>query len=527
MRKLAILLALVLAMTCFSALAENLPITEETYTFTMMIDATKTYDGEFFFYDILEEQTNVHVDLNLVPYEIGLEKLGIMFTTGEYPDVIAGWLLGQSDIINEGMNNGIFIPLEEYFEDCPNITEVLNIGGVRESMTLPDGHIYTIPYVVGEPEATFKPYINQVWLENLGLEMPTTTEELKEVLIAFRDLDANGNGDPTDEIPFSGDPNNLKLAQFAGWFGIDAFNGGSFPYFTMTDGKLQFAANTDAYREFLEYFADLWAEGLLDPELFTQDSSMAKAKAHDDIVGVFLGYGPGDWCDDFNEDTDADKIEKYGPNYFTYLPVIAGCENPVWHRNSYGVTLFRTQLALTNNCDEEKASIICRWVDNLFTNDNSRQSCNGVFGVMIEKVSEGVYRNLDTSSYDAEYRDQQGWGHVFTQSMPRYYHDDVVLAAGSDELPAPTIMDLADEAYGPYLGEMFKAVWGVDADKTARASQLSTDITNYCNTMMAQFISGEVELSDDNWTKYCAQIEAYGLEELTDLDAESLGCDIY
>ena len=40
-------------------------------------------------------------------------------------------------------------------------------------------------------------YINQTWLDNLGLEVPTNMDELEEVLIAFKEGDPNGNGDTT------------------------------------------------------------------------------------------------------------------------------------------------------------------------------------------------------------------------------------------------------------------------------------------------------------------------------------------
>ena len=53
--------------------------------------------------------------------------------------------------------------------------------------------------------------INQGWLDNLGLDTPSTIDELKKVLIAFRDNDANGNGDPNDELPFG----FMKLAPIA------------------------------------------------------------------------------------------------------------------------------------------------------------------------------------------------------------------------------------------------------------------------------------------------------------------------
>ena len=325
MKKLAILLALVLALSCVTALAD--PIVEEKVTFSFMIDDSYTAEDHAIIYDMLEEQTNVHVDLILYPYQTALEKMSVALSTGNYPDVIGGWLLGNKDILDLGVGQGTFLPLEELIEEyCPNISAVLEIPGVRDSMTCPDGHIYSIPYVVSEPEATYKPYINQIWLENVGMEMPTTPEELKDVLIAFRDNDANGNGDTEDEIPFSGDPNNLNLGMLAGWFGIDGFGGGDYPFFTLVDGKLVFAANTDAYRAFLEYFADLYAEGLVDPEIFTQDLETWKGKGKQDLYGVSIAYGPGDFIDDYKKDTEPELYAKYGQNRFCAMPVLAGCE---------------------------------------------------------------------------------------------------------------------------------------------------------------------------------------------------------
>ena len=44
--------------------------------------------------------------------------------------------------------------------------------------------------------------IYQPWLDALNLEMPETTEELYNVLVAFKTQDPNGNGE-ADEIPMS------------------------------------------------------------------------------------------------------------------------------------------------------------------------------------------------------------------------------------------------------------------------------------------------------------------------------------
>ena len=524
MKKLALVLALLMVFTSVPALAEfnatGLPITNEKTEFTLMIDDSGMPEDKVI-YPILEEQTNVHVVLDLNPYQTQLERLGIALNTESYPEVIAGWLLGTKDLIDLGMGDQTFLPLEDLIAKyAPNIQEVLDIPGVRESMTLPDGHIYSIPYVVSEPMATFKPYINQVWLERLGLNMPTTPAELKEVLIAFRDKDANGNGDPNDEIPFSGDPNNLSLGMLAGWWGVDANSGNSdYPYFALVDGKIQFNANKPEYKQFIEFFADLYAENLIDPEIFTQDLETWKGKGKQDLYGVSIGYGPGDFYENFTKGTP--EYEKYGENAFTWLPVLKGCENPIYHRNSYGVTLFRTQAVITDKCDEEKAAIIIRWFDNLFTADNSQQSQSGPLGIKIEKLEEGLYRELDTSAWDDATNEKYGWGNIFTQSMPRYYHNNKVLGFGKTEVE-PSFMDLADAAYAPYLNEHFPAVWATSEEDTNRASILATDINTYVKSKIAQWVSGEADVNAE-WDAYCAQLEAYGLSELTEIHQRALG----
>ncbi|MGI6172617.1 MAG: extracellular solute-binding protein [Christensenellales bacterium] len=530
MKKLALILVFALLLGSVTAFAdafnpEGLPITDEKYTFSLMVDDSYTVEDHALIYDMLEAQTNVHVDLDLYPYQAALEKMNIALSTGDYPDVIAGWLLGTKDILDLGMGEGTFLPLEDAIEAyCPMIKQVLEIPGVRDSMTLPDGHIYSVPYVVSEPLVTFKPYINQRWLDNLGLAMPTTPEELKEVLIAFRDNDANGNGIADDEIPFSGDPNNLNLGMCAGWYGVDAVGNTDYPYFALVDGKLSFSANTDAYRQMLEFFADLYANNLIDPEIFTHDLETWKAKGNQDLYGVSIAYGPGDFIPNYEKNTP--EYEQYGETQFQPLPVLKGCDAPLFHRNSYGVTLFRTQMAVTDNCDDTKKAIILRWFDNLFEEENSVQSQSGLLGVSIEKLDVGLYRELDKSEWTEEFETANSWGYLFTQSLPRWYHDAKVLPFGKDEVE-PSYNDMCDALYEPYLNDTFVKVWATNEADVARSSILTTDINSYVKSMIAQFVSGETELNDDSWAAYCAQLESYGLAELTEINCRTLNVEAY
>ena len=87
--------------------------------------------------------------------------------------------------------------------------------------------------------------------------------ELYEVLKAFKEEDANGNGDPDDEIPlaFNGMPD--FLFQYLG----EAVDSRTYCY--VNDGQLAFAPVSDIYHTYLEFFAKLYAEGLILDTCFT------------------------------------------------------------------------------------------------------------------------------------------------------------------------------------------------------------------------------------------------------------------
>lgn len=135
---------------------EGLPIVDkDAYQFSLFVDNRTPLDNQFV-WPMLEEQTNVKVDVQQYPYEIAKEKYGLALSSGDYTDVIGGWCISPTDILTYGVNMGIFIPLEDYFEKyAPNIMEVLEMPGVRETMTAPDGHIYAIPFVSKSPKVHF------------------------------------------------------------------------------------------------------------------------------------------------------------------------------------------------------------------------------------------------------------------------------------------------------------------------------------------------------------------------------------
>lgn len=146
-----------------------------------------------------------------------------------------------------------------------------------KTVTAIDGNIYALPEVNDCYHCSMsqKMWIYEPWLKKLGLEMPKTTDELYNVLKAFKENDPNGNG-KKDEIP-------LSITQKSWRSTIDAFLMNSFIYnpvygssskhMFIKDGKLDVAFNKPEWREGLRYLNKLYKEGLIAPESFTQDEN--------------------------------------------------------------------------------------------------------------------------------------------------------------------------------------------------------------------------------------------------------------
>jgi putative aldouronate transport system substrate-binding protein len=476
----------------------GLPLVDKgAYSFSIFADDSSA-TGKFYMMDEFKKQTNVDVNLKIFPNETATERLNLDLNSGDYADVIGGWILKDSMILTYGVKQGVFIPLEDYFKKyCPNISAILDLPGVREQMTAPDGHIYTIPYVTGDTTVGYSPYINGKWLKNVGMEMPKTTDEFKAVLKAFKEKDANGNGDTKDEIPFSADPNNKHIEAMAGWFGMPMDKYG----ISVQGDKVVYGGVSDSYRKFLSWFNGLYKEGLIDNELFTQDSATWEGKGNKDLYGVSIAYTS-------NEFSGIVQTTKKG--IFDVLPVLNTDKGGVWLRDTNGFSVFRTQAVITNKA--KNPEVICRWFDNAFALENGIGCNRGPVGVVTFKEGNG-YRAIDSTTLPKDQQEKLSWNNLWPQSLPKY------LPAGYKFVEDSPLYDekkAMEKVYEPNLTKKVIPSKWIPLDKIDRYSDISTALSDYFNQQQAQFVTGEKNVNDDaQWKEYVDGFYALGLEDWT------------
>ena len=301
----ALVLALLLAL-CMTASAESFwsprPLSEEPVELTFAVsrfalDASKNYYDKAFMQG-LEEATNIKINWVEIS-ETSAEALNAILNSGDLPDAFVGLL--TDDLVTQ--NSSMFLPLNDMLETlAPNTVAFYDeyCPYWRTYTAFPDGNIYGLMGSFLEEYEFYQPcifYINQAWLDRLGLAMPTTMEELYDVLVAFRDEDANGNGDASDEIPMSFCNNhwNSNFLQLAGSFGVPyvRVNASEYYFFDIQDTQVVPTMDTQNYRDFLTWANQAMSEGLINNEGFSMTEEQYFAELDAGRVGMFWGWMPG------------------------------------------------------------------------------------------------------------------------------------------------------------------------------------------------------------------------------------------
>lgn len=276
--------------------AEGYPIVNDEITLKVMLAIRDTdtmiAPEEMPAVQRLDELTGIKTEWEVIKGSDWDTKLNLMFASGEYPDVIIA-PNGQVDDEEYGVTQQLLIPMDDLIEQyMPNYTSRRDAEDDDPTVSLvaSDGQTYSVGYLVGQNINTNQHYfINQTWLDALGLETPTDVESLTEVLRAFKTGDPNGNGE-ADEVP-------LEMGLDTGFYGIRYI----LPLFGIpcdpdkwiyidNDRQVQFAATQDGFRECMEWLNMCYTEGLVDAELLSQDLNTIETKLAGGNVGFFTAW---------------------------------------------------------------------------------------------------------------------------------------------------------------------------------------------------------------------------------------------
>lgn len=205
-----------------------------------------------------------------------------MVASGQLADIIG--CDSTRDMEKLGKDGGMIALNDLIDQYAPHIKERLETDpNFAYQATADDGNIYNIPLGKELKSSQFY-WIRQDWLDKLNLEVPTTVEELYQVLTAFKTQDPNGNG-KADEIPLF-DRSATAETEMGEYLALWDSGTGFYP----RDGKITYEPVTENYKLAVKNLAKWYAEGLIDPEIFTRGMS-----ARDTLLSNNTGGFTHDW----------------------------------------------------------------------------------------------------------------------------------------------------------------------------------------------------------------------------------------
>ncbi len=491
------------------------------------------------FTTLLEEKFDVDLQFETTTWDgnAAAEKRQISLASGDYPDayMLIPWVdqFSSEELVELG-GQGVIVPLDDLIgEDTPNLVAAFEKEpGFEELATSPDGNIWGIPawndcYHCSYPS---KLWMNSAWLDALGLEQPTTTEELRDVLEAFKTQDPNGNGE-ADEIPLSGaggatllsyllNPYVYTAEMYANAEGVNPASLG------LQNGQVTLQPTRNEWREGISYVASLYADGLIDEGAFTQNGEAltAEGATEDVILGSVAVMHP--WF--VTADQEDGRYTQYDA-----VPPLTGPkgDDTFWSGGGAGAAPGAT-FVITNRSSEAKQRKLMQILDFMVSYDGHLQGEYGIEGVNWMRPEEGdvaldetLEPNFKVITQPTEETLQNSWGPIAQFFSDAEFRNSQVTATDiySAEGYERRLFEATTFYEGHESDELFP-YWEVDVtgETATELATIQTNVENFIVQASAEFVTGIRDIGgDEDWAEFQQNLTDLGADRYVEIYQEA------
>lgn len=419
------------------------------------------------------------------------EQFSIMLASGDLPDIIeSSWATipgGPDKAISEGQIIKLNDVIDKY---APNLKKIIDDQpDVAKMIKTDSGTIYNFPSL--QPESIsvyYGPIIRKDWLDDLGLQAPTTIDEWYNVLKAFKDK--KGAIAPLTM------PLGSWVCAFAGAYG-------AVPDFYIDNGKVVYGPIQPGFKDFLTTFNKWYNEGLLDKNFASADNSEAymlggKTGA---VIG-YLGGNLGAWTKAMK-----DKDPKFSLAGVQY-PVLKSGDKPEFGQKDFNYVSYGFNDAISAKC--KNVDIAAKFLDYAYSQEGHMLYNFGTEGVSYTMVGGyPTYTDLIMKNPDGLTMVQVLGNFTRAISSGPYYKD----TAYGDQYFALQNQKDAQKAWAN-TNQMAHAIPPIapTAEENDVITKSTTDIATYVSEMMLKFIMGAEPLS--NYDKFVEQVKNLKVENV-------------
>lgn len=407
---------------------------------------------------------------------------------------------------------GTIIPVNDIWENHSDGTAkeyyTSGRGALSVSRTsLADGKMYWLSEIVDgdyngiDTGSPYAPAIRQDWLEALGMELPTTTEEFKAALQAFQDNDVNGSGEKDEVASFSLKSFDSSVAQ---WFGL----GTDITYIDPETHKITSPwYQTDQVQAYINYMKSLVDAGLVDT------SDQGSQKTADNKISATCIWGAIS-----AEQSITVQDGALPPAYqIVVCEAMDGVQPRVPIQNGYMLTPI---MAFTSQCTNLDAA--GAYLDYVCTPEFEELTEYGIEGYTFTRNEDGSKTKIKDTEGNLEVQRMSIslalWGNA---AAPRMYTCD--RAAELEmlrEAGYPDRADMIDKIYNTqecWIDQNPSQCYAPETEEElTRTNEITTDLTTYSEELLMKLILGQQSM--DDWDTYMADLQRLGLDELIEIN---------
>ena len=465
------------------------------------------------------EDTGVTIDMHQVSTDSNSEQFNLMIASGDYVDIITN--VGQlwTASYDSAIEDDIFMDLTELTsaENMPYYAALYDqlSDSVKKDLHTDSGYMPKLisinPYPDGATEGAF---IRQDILDDLGLEVPQTYDDLYDVLAAMKDSGMNEPLMLTDGIVHT---SNALCSGYDVNGGFSVFPMTSTPWMVV-DGEIKFGIAEEGYKEYMQMIVDFYQAGYIDPDFATENSNPMSSdfagKCASDDVGIFFGETgmvPEYYSLALNENYDAEPLaeitkEAGATTHFgTYKSEISG------------------RLATIAICTtaEGREAELGKYLDFFFTERGALYSFMG-----IEGNEDGSYIYDENGAL--QYSDNWNTIDISSTSKSTYFIYSCIPGLKPEGVPSTYTLPVQE-----YCGDVWDSNADADykipdslsltAEESEEQSAIYSDIQTLISENLLKFVMGDRSM--DEWDDFVQEMWDMGLQDV--IDIEQTGYDRY
>lgn len=429
-----------------------------------------------------QEIVNVNVTYTHPAAGTESEQFNLKMTNMNLEDIMENSWGSYPGGPSQAIADGIIIDLAPYLEKgwAPNFKKILDENPVvAKQITTDKGEIYAFPAIgIDAVEVTCGYIVREDLLNKVNLEAPETIEDWEKMLTAFHD-------ELGIKSPLTG-----QSGQFVGENAYLAGAFDTFPGYYLRDGKVQYGYMDDNFKTYLETVARWYKEGLIDQDVFGNDTKTVNSRILNDESGAFFGYIGSAIGTIMNsaKETNPDLLLEG-----VKLPVSKKGDTPRFMKRSWEVKA-GGQAAITTACEDIEAAMA--YLDFWYSEEGKIMKNFGVEGVSYEMkdgqpyYTDEILNNPDGLSISAALgkytrASQASVGLIDRRYYEQYYQIQAQVDA----------MNLWNENTAPALEVLLPAVAPTESEAEELAT-INAALSTYVKEECTKFIMGLRDLNE-------------------------------